>query len=318
MRRVDLNLLYVLRELLKEPNTTKVGDKLGLTQSAISASLSRLRWAFKDDLFVRSGRAMVPTKKADSLAEPVNEIIEKIESLVEDVVFEPQKMTRSFILSATDYAALKIVRPLFRELLDEAPNSSIRNDAYLPDTMARVRSGHIDLLIAPLVEASVVVLSSHYLYREHWSAVVWSKNSLYGDSVTEQELADASYFSYVPEGHIGWRMATEQLTDKLEKKMKVVGEFSSYLMLLNAMSSTNAICFVPNRLLHHVPFSAEFRTLKIPFELESFDVGMMWSPTFDQNSEHQWLRKKLIECYERWEQNMIKYGDWNEYLGDEG
>ena len=45
---------------------------------------------------------------------------------------------------------------------------------------------------------------------------------------------------------------------------------------------------------------------------------MMWSPTFDQNSEHQWLRKKLIECYERWEQNMIKYGDWNEYLGDEG
>ena len=64
MRRVDLNLLYVLRELLKDPNTTKVAEKLNLTQSAVSAALGRLRWAFQDDLFVRSGRAMAPTRRA--------------------------------------------------------------------------------------------------------------------------------------------------------------------------------------------------------------------------------------------------------------
>ena len=308
MRRVDLNLLYVLRELLKEPNTTKVGEKLGLTQSAVSASLNRLRWAFKDDLFVRSGRAMVATKKAESLVEPVNEIIHKIESLVEEVVFEPQKMHRSFMISATDYASLKIVRPLFREILEEAPNISVRNDSYLPDTMARVRSGHIDLLIAPHVEESENTLSTHFLYQEHWVALVWEKNKLYGKSISAEELKSAKCFSYVPEGHGGWRMATEQVNEKIGQKIQVVGEFSSFVMLLNALSTTDAICFVPYRLVPHLPFDNEFRRINLPFALEPFDVSMMWSPSFNQDQEHQWLRTKLIKCFERWEQNMIKYG----------
>jgi len=73
-----------------------VAEKLNLTQSAVSASLGRLRWAFQDDLFVRSGRAMAPTRRAETLLEPVEEIIRRIESLVEEVHFEPEKLQRIF------------------------------------------------------------------------------------------------------------------------------------------------------------------------------------------------------------------------------
>ena len=67
LRRVDLNLLIVFETLMHERSVTRAAEKLFLGQPAISASLARLRSLFDDPLFVRSGRSMEPTARAQEI-----------------------------------------------------------------------------------------------------------------------------------------------------------------------------------------------------------------------------------------------------------
>ena len=64
LRRVDMNLLVLFEALMIERNLTRVGEKLFITQSTVSAALARLRELFDDPLLIRSGRAMEPTPRA--------------------------------------------------------------------------------------------------------------------------------------------------------------------------------------------------------------------------------------------------------------
>ncbi|HCE6793243.1 TPA: multidrug efflux system transcriptional regulator MexT, partial [Pseudomonas aeruginosa] len=67
LRRVDLNLLIVFETLMHERSVTRAAEKLFLGQPAISAALSRLRTLFDDPLFVRTGRSMEPTARAQEI-----------------------------------------------------------------------------------------------------------------------------------------------------------------------------------------------------------------------------------------------------------
>jgi DNA-binding transcriptional LysR family regulator len=77
----DLNLVRVLDALLREGSTVKAGEKLGMSQSAVSGALSRLRHALDDQLFVRHGQGLRPTDYARGLAMPLRETLDRMEAL---------------------------------------------------------------------------------------------------------------------------------------------------------------------------------------------------------------------------------------------
>ena len=60
---LDLNLLVVFDAVMQERNVTRAGQRLGLSQPAMSHALSRLRHMLKDDLFIRSPKGMLPTPR---------------------------------------------------------------------------------------------------------------------------------------------------------------------------------------------------------------------------------------------------------------
>ena len=53
IRRLDLTLSLVFRELVRERRTTEVAKHLGLSQSAVSHALARLRVILGDPLYIR-------------------------------------------------------------------------------------------------------------------------------------------------------------------------------------------------------------------------------------------------------------------------
>ena len=71
LRSFDLNLLVVLDALLREGSTIRAGEKVGLSQPAVSAALARLRHALDDPLFIRQGQGLAPTDFARALAMPL-------------------------------------------------------------------------------------------------------------------------------------------------------------------------------------------------------------------------------------------------------
>src|SRR5215831_1482734 len=95
--QTDLNLLIALNVLLDERNVTRAADRLGLTQSAASRVLGRLRATFDDPLFVRTSRGLTPTKRALDMVGPLQEYLSSLEKLlVEGVEFDPTAARRRF------------------------------------------------------------------------------------------------------------------------------------------------------------------------------------------------------------------------------
>ena len=91
LRQFDLNLLVALDALLTERNVTRAGERLHLSQPAMSGILARLRHVFNDELLVRVGRHLEPTAFAAELARPVRACVQQIEDLLSTQrAFSPQ------------------------------------------------------------------------------------------------------------------------------------------------------------------------------------------------------------------------------------
>ena len=95
---VDLNLLVIFDAIMRERNVTRAGKRLGLTQSAVSNALNRLRHLVKDDLFVRGAEGMIPTTRAMELGPALRNALGMVETAFDPVVFISATATHTFNL----------------------------------------------------------------------------------------------------------------------------------------------------------------------------------------------------------------------------
>ncbi|KTT62568.1 LysR family transcriptional regulator, partial [Pseudomonas oryzihabitans] len=126
LRRVDLNLLIVFETLMLERSVTRAAEKLFLGQPAISAALARLRTLFDDPLFVRTGRSMEPTPRAQEIAALLSPALDQISSAVSRTQsFEPASADRVFRVGLSDDVEFALLPPLLRRIRIEAPGTTL-------------------------------------------------------------------------------------------------------------------------------------------------------------------------------------------------
>src|SRR5262245_58434475 len=145
LRQFDLNLLVALDALLTERNVTRAGERLYLSQPAMSGILARLRLLFNDELLVRVGRHLEPTALASELARPVRECVQQIEDLLSTQrAFSPETEARTFVIAASDYVVLLLLGLLVQRLTTAAPNISVRFVSLESSGADRLAMGEID------------------------------------------------------------------------------------------------------------------------------------------------------------------------------
>lgn len=293
-------MLYTLRELLKEPNTTRVGEKLGLTQSAVSASLNRLRWAFQDELLVRSGRSMTPTKRAERLFGPVDEILNLIEQLVEEVRIEPEKMERRFRILSAEFLLAYLMPPLMQRLRKDAPGIVVISEANTREARARLRSGHVDLAVAPLApfEEGMRQISHIPLYEDRLVCITSKDNESVGDGLTVDEYLSMPHAVFTTDSNKSDVLsATEHFVHDLGLKLNVVCEVNSYAVLPGALLNTDLIATVPSRILQLIPEHRDLKAVDLPFDVKPFTVSMIWNSSMDNDAEHRWFREQVADQF---------------------
>src|SRR3977135_3499448 len=101
----DLNLLIVFDAVMQDRSVTRAGDRIGLSQPATSHALNRLRYMLKDELFIRTPEGMVPTPRAEMLAQPLRNALSEMQLALEPAVFDPAVSDRRFVLAINNYAA---------------------------------------------------------------------------------------------------------------------------------------------------------------------------------------------------------------------
>ena len=189
----DLNLLVAFDALVEESSVTKAARRLHVTQSAMSASLKRLREAFGDPLLVQHGKTMVPTPHALALAPEVSTAIDGLRRLIQPSTgFDPATSTRVFRLAASDYIATVLVAPLLKALENEAP--AVRIEIALPTeaTSDRLAKGEFDLVLTP-EEFIEPEHPAELLFEEAHVVVGCRHNPLLQSRLTKQGFAAAGH-----------------------------------------------------------------------------------------------------------------------------
>jgi DNA-binding transcriptional LysR family regulator len=122
---MDLNLLVVFDAIMRDRSVTRAGQRLGLSQPAVSHALTRLRHMLKDELFVRSPQGMMPTPHAEQLAAPIRIALEGLQQSLEPIQFDPAKATATFRIAVDNYAAIVLVAPIAEAVARLAPGVTL-------------------------------------------------------------------------------------------------------------------------------------------------------------------------------------------------
>jgi|KBSSwiStaDraftv2_1062776.scaffolds.fasta_scaffold56148_2 DNA-binding transcriptional LysR family regulator len=150
---LDLNLLRAFDAVFEEGGVTRAGARLGLTQSAVSHALNRLRYILGDELFVRGPRGMQPTPRALAIGPQVHLALEQLMTALAVADFDPAVSERQFTLAAAAYACTVFVPPLVAQVSNEAPNVGLRVVEMPVDLAERLDSGGVDFAIGAFESA---------------------------------------------------------------------------------------------------------------------------------------------------------------------
>src|SRR3974377_573494 len=125
-QNLNLNLLVCLDALLEEKSVSKAANRVFLSQSAMSDALARMRDYFGDELLVQVGKTMVPTPLANSLVQPVRDVLIQIRAIAStSVKFDPAKSHRKITVMASDYVVSVLLRKVVSKLSMQAPRMQI-------------------------------------------------------------------------------------------------------------------------------------------------------------------------------------------------
>ena len=140
---IDLNLFLVFQAIYATRSVTLAGDRLGMTQSAVSNALKRMRERFNDALFVRTADGMVPTPVAERLIAPVEEGIACLAQAVDQGrTFEPETSSRTFRIAVNDIGQLVMMPELLSVARGVAPGVPVwRQDHHRPYFSGRFDQG---------------------------------------------------------------------------------------------------------------------------------------------------------------------------------
>ncbi len=151
----DLNLMLVFDALMRERSVTRAAARLGIGQPAASSALARLRALFRDELFIRDGRVMVPTARSLALAQPIGSALAALrDAIAPTEAFQPETATRRFRISAGDYAVMILLPALAARLRQAAPGIDLRLRFVEKDRIPELlEQGELDLAIGVFPDA---------------------------------------------------------------------------------------------------------------------------------------------------------------------
>ncbi len=150
MHGIDLNLLVAFDALMAERSVTRAGARIGRTQPAMSAALTRLRALFGEELFVRGPASLQPTPRALDLAELLSHALAEIQrTLAFTQRFEPETSTTSFTLGLSEHPAFVVLPKLVERLREVAPGVTLKINNFTDrdDAVTILDNGEMDLTI---------------------------------------------------------------------------------------------------------------------------------------------------------------------------
>ena len=295
---LDLNLLLVFEAMLLHQNVTAAAAHNGLTQSAMSNALGRLRRYFDDPLFVNTGGGMLPTPRALELARPLRQALDLVRaSTQKERAFDPTASKRTFRFHMTDAGEMVFLPALVQRLDEMGATVRIETAQLSADEIAvQLESGEIDFAAGylPNLPKSVAVAR---LFREHYVCMMRRAHPLAHDGtlpLKDYLAASHVFIESMGSGHknIERTLAAQGL--KRDVSLRV----PHFVVVPMIVASTDRIVTAPTRVTNVFSTLVKVRVCPVPVKFPSFDVSLFWHTRFDADPGIRWMRGVMIELFQ--------------------
>jgi DNA-binding transcriptional LysR family regulator len=302
LANLDLNLLVALRELLRERSVTRAAERLGVTQPAASAALSRLRRHFGDELLVRDKGCYQLTALASQLAEQAEVVCAATERLfAASTHFDPATSEREFTLVMADYTIGVIGELLSQQLHQAAPRARLHIKLVRESLTTEYSDAiqFVDGLVAPPTHGFTLPSTrSAELFRDRWVCLISARHPVL--DAGPLRLADlarlpwvAPYYAAQPSPSAAPIM--RQLT-LLGIQPRVAVRVESYLAVPHFIAGTDRIALMQERLAAPLAGRADLRVMECPGQPEPIVEALWWHRRYEDDTAHAWLRRLIVEA----------------------
>jgi DNA-binding transcriptional LysR family regulator len=297
-----MNLLVLFHAVFIERSVSAAAERLGMSQSALSHGLSRLRQTFQGELFVSRGLSMSPTPRAHEIFEPTREILERVQGrILPSINFDPTKAVREFAIGTSDAGEIVFLSPLVRQFSQRFPGCTVRTvrltNAEIPGAL---ENGSIESSISSLPERP-----QHFyeqvLYHHDYQVIAWA---------THPRLTSAlALDDYLRETHVAVASGSEQHLVSMALiphnwKRKVIATAGGFLGSSWLLEGSEWIATVPTHLAKIFAQSFAIRSFPVPFPVPPYPIASHWHPRSHDDPGHRWMRQFVFDL-------MSQYPDFS-------
>ncbi|MBL8305147.1 MAG: LysR family transcriptional regulator [Rubrivivax sp.] len=293
---IDLNQLVLFHHLMVERRVSRVAEKLGLTQPAVSNTLAKLRRQFGDELFVRTPAGMVPTPFAEQMAEPIGYALGMIHGgLNQQGRFDPASVKRAVSIGMTDIGEIVFLPRLAERLQQEAPGVSLSTVRTTATNLREdMESGKVDLAIGPLPQLKAGFFQRR-LFRQRYVCLFRKGHPLDRKRLTLADFKAAEHLVIVSAGTGHGQV--DELIRRAGVERRVRLTIPHFVSVGHLLRSTDMVATVTERLAESLvePFDLSWRPHPVP--LPEVAINVFWHAKVHRSPAHQWLRGLVFELF---------------------
>lgn len=289
---IDLNLLVVFDALMRDRSVTRAGQRLGLSQPAMSHALTRLRHMLKDELFVRSPNGMMPTPRAEQLATPIRIALDGLQQSLEPTQFDPAKATATFRIAVDNYAAIVLVAPIAEHVARNAPGVTLdfrpSGTLNVPDLLDR---SELHLAIGP-PRVQAERFSLRRLLQDQF-VVVHRK----GHPAARARELSTETLATLPQLEISSAQFGADFAEDAAEKSKPVlkpAMRAPFLSAAQILATSDLVSVFPLNIARHMTKSHGLVLHRLSRPPKPIEAAMLWLRRLDNHPAHAWLRELII------------------------
>lgn len=297
LRRLDLTLLLVLLGLIRHRRAIDVAAELGLTQSAISQALKRLRDIFGDELFLRRPHGMEPTATALALEAPVASAVEALRGALGAArAFNPERAEGLVRVAALDAEQSVVIPTLATHLVRHAPGLRL---SVLPlgrgDAVEALAEGRVDLSLGFIWDHPEMI-STEQIYEESFLVAGRPEALPDAPSLDIDTYCAADHILISPGGDM--RGVVDEKLEAMGRTRRITLGLPAFLPALAAVAASRTLVTLPARVAHAFAAGFGLVTAKPPLEIRRFPVSVFWHRRNDTDARTVWLREQIANCAE--------------------
>ncbi|ENN86831.1 hypothetical protein RHSP_31456 [Rhizobium freirei PRF 81] len=285
-----MNLLVAFDALMAERSVTRAGIRIGRTQPAMSAALSRLRALLGDELFVRSPDGLQPTPRALDLAEPLGHALAEIQRTLEFTqIFEPASSTATFSIGLSEHAAFVVLPKLLARLRQLAPNVVLRmrNFVHRDDAITLLDAGEADITIG-VPHTSVGRILSQPLFEERFVCILRKDHPEAGRLLTLKSFMRMSHLLVSPENERFGTVDAALAKQGLRRRLAVT--LPQLYAAPALVASSDLVATLMEGVVRASGYADKVYVSQPPLDLGPVAFNMSWHRRNDVHPAQRWLR----------------------------